>query len=85
MIPELDRIIRKKDTIVLGKSSYSEYALLIHTDEPWMDIDDIRQSLMGHVFPATLTVTRAYFLLSYSPSEKSYPFIRLSIEGRPVT
>jgi hypothetical protein len=82
LIPTLDRILRKKDaTVVLKDPPYSEYVLLIHTDEPWIELDHTRRSLADHVFPATSLITRAYLLISYEPLEKGYPCIRLNIEG----
>lgn len=82
LIPTLDCILRKKDApVALKDPPYSEYVLLVHTDEPWMELDHIRRSLAGHVFPATSLITRAYFLISYCPWEKRYPCIRLKIEG----
>lgn len=82
LIPTLDRIIQRKDApAVLNDPPYSDYVLLVHTDEPWMELDHIRQSLTDHKFPATSLITRAYLLISYDPWEKRYPCIRLNIES----
>jgi hypothetical protein len=58
---------------------YSEYVLVIHTDEPWMEIEHTRHVLSTHVFAATSLITRAYLLISYDPIENRYPCIRLNI------
>lgn len=80
LVPALDRILRKKDTPAVVKDlPYSEYVLVIHTDEPWIEIEHTRHVLSTHVFPATSLITRAYFLISYDPFEKRYPCIRLNI------
>ncbi|MFB3082349.1 MAG: hypothetical protein ACE1Z4_02675 [Gammaproteobacteria bacterium] len=80
LIPTLDRIIRLKDSpAALKDPPYSEYVLLVHTDEPWMELDHTRQSLADHIFPATSLITKAYLLISYDPGEKRYPYIRLNI------
>lgn len=82
LIPALDRILRKKDApVTLKDSPYSEYVLLVHTDEPWIELDHVRTSLTIHVFPATSLITRAYLLISYDPLEQRYPCIRLNIKG----
>ncbi len=81
LIPTLDRILRRKDApVALKEPPYSEYVLLVHTDEPWMELEGTRRSLADHVFPVTSLITRAYLLISYCPWEKRYPCIRLNIE-----
>ncbi len=83
LIPTLGEILKKKDTPATVKDlPYSEYVHLIHTDEPWLEIATIRQSLAKHVFPATSLITRAYLLISYDPWEKGYPCIRLNIASK---
>ncbi len=84
LIPKLDEIIRKKDRAVVEGGPYSEYVLLIHSDEPWLEIDRIRVNLAAHVFPATKLISRVYFLISYDPSTRRYPYFRLRIEGAEI-
>ena len=82
LIPTLDRIIRLKDApAALKDPPYSEYVLLVHTDEPWMELEHTRQSLADHVFPATSLISKTYLLISYDPRERRYPCIRLNIKG----
>lgn len=84
LIPKLDQIIRKKDTPSdLKDAPHSEYVLLIHTDEPRLELDYIRCSLAKHIFAQTNLITRAYLLISYDPMEKRCPCIRLNIERKP--
>ncbi len=84
LIPRIDQIIRKKDKPTNLKTiPYSEYVLLIHTDEPWLELRSIERTLAKYMFARTMLITRAYLLISYDPWEKRYPCIRLNFEGRP--
>jgi len=83
LVPALARIIRKKDAASAVKEGpYAQYVLVLHTDEPWLVVDDVRRALAGHVFPTTCLITRAYLLISYDPFEKRYPCIPIRIQDR---
>ena len=81
LIPALDDILRKKDAPTKLKGGpYSEYVLVIYTDEPWLELEHTRRLLANHVFPVTTLITKAYLLVSYEPSERAYPCIPLNLE-----
>lgn len=79
-VPSLGRLLHRKDAPAKLKGGpYSEYVLLIHTDEPWLDFDQARRAVSCHEFPATSLITSAYFMLSYCPRGSEYPCISLRI------
>lgn len=74
LIPELQRLIGKKDAPSnLKGGPYSEYVLVIFSDEPWLEYDYVEEALANHFFKTPKLITRAFLLLSYSPFIKSYP------------
>ena len=79
LIPKLGDLIRKKDRAVVKGGPYSEYVLLIHTDE--LDLNYIDQSLDEHVFPRTNLITKAYLLISYHPIQNGCTYFRLRINN----
>lgn len=82
LVPTLQSIIEKKDTPTQLKGGpYAGYILIIHTDEPWLEIDRIQTSLRGHVFAPTCLITQAYLLISYDPFRKEYPLFDLRLPG----
>ncbi len=83
LVPALqDRLSGKDSPTGLKDSPYSEYVLLIYSDEPWLEIEEARSSLAHHIFLPTTLITKAYLLFSYSPWEKRYPCVRLNIAER---
>ena len=73
LIPELERILTKKDAPSNAKGGpYDQYVLLVFSDEPWLEGQYIETELLKHDFPATSLVTRAFLLLSYDPFIRSY-------------
>ena len=82
LISELDAIIRTKDGASLREGdSFSDYVLLVYTDEAMESLDATIALLEKHAFPATTLITRAFFLISYLPGFE-YPLIELKIAGR---
>lgn len=80
LIPELQRILLKKDTPSdLKEPPYPEYIVLIFSDEPWMEHAYIEQQLAIHHFYTPKLITRAFLLLSYSPFIQSYPCFELQL------
>ena len=66
LIPRLRERIREKDNPSDPKDPpYSEYVLLVYTDEPRLGFVRAREILAHHLFPATPLITRAYLLFSY--------------------
>jgi hypothetical protein len=82
LIPELDAIIRRKDAPSnLKGGPYSEYVLLIHTDEA-LEFAYVQLILADHVFPQTRLTTRVYLVTSYDPWDKRCHCLRLNIDRR---
>jgi hypothetical protein len=81
LISELEQILAKKDRGSPRGGPYSEYVLVVYSDEPWIEIDRVRRDLGSYIFAPTNLITKAFLLLSYSPFEKGYPCIPLQIGG----
>ena len=81
LIPKLAEILQKKDKAKIKGGPYSEYVLLIASDETWLLPDFVEQSLAKHIFSKTRLITKAYLLLGYDPSVQRCPYFRLKIEG----
>lgn len=75
----LEARVRAKDSPSGVKGGpYSEYWLLIHSDEPALSISEVRKHMAGvSPFPVKL-ITNAFLLLSYHPNE-GYPYVRLPL------
>jgi hypothetical protein len=73
-----DRVAAKDNPAEVKGGPYSEYWLLIHTDEPALSITEVRK-LMGGIapFPVKL-ITDAFLLLSYHPND-GHPYVRLPL------
>jgi len=85
LVTALEKIIRKKDRpSSLRSGPYTQYVLVIHTDEPWLIVEDARRILAEHTFPPTNLVTRAYLLMSYDPIEKQLHCIPVRVQDRDV-
>ncbi len=62
---------------------YGAHVVIIHTDEPLLNIERVR-ALIGSVrFEPMALVTRAFLLLSYAPDSKSCPYIELQFSSNP--
>jgi hypothetical protein len=59
------------------KRSYERYALVIHTDEMFLDSDRVERFLNGASFTTSL-ITDAFLGLSYKPG-KGYPVFPLEL------
>ncbi|USE80762.1 hypothetical protein NDR89_13485 [Cupriavidus gilardii] len=57
------------------------YIIVIFTDEPMLPITTVRELLDRHSFQRPEGVSRAFLLLSYDPTTKSYPYVDLSLSG----
>jgi hypothetical protein len=66
-----------KDRVVLKGGPYSEYIVLVFTDEPALTPDIVSGTLEGVSFGPFQQVDRAYFLLSYMPATGGYPYYKL--------
>ncbi len=77
-----DRIIAKgaRYNKLKGGPYEGGYVVLIHTDEPMLPIETVRQFLDGLIFGRPKGVTRAFLLLSYDPALKTCPYIELPLD-----
>ena len=83
LVTEIEKIIQRKDKpSILKGGPYAQYVLVIHTDEPWLIVEDARQLLADHTFPPTGLITRAYLLMSYDPIEQQLHCIPMKIQDR---
>jgi len=81
LVPRLNSLIQRKDGATTIKGGpYTEYVLVINTDEPGLEAAWARARLSNYVFPATSLITRAFLLLSYCPFEQRCPCIELRID-----
>lgn len=78
LLPELQKILHRKDNPTEIKGGpYSEYVLLIFSDEPWLEREYVERSLAEHIFERTSVIGRAFLLLSYDPHIQRYPCYEL--------
>jgi len=55
------------------------YLVVIHTDEPDLNIDKVARYLEGHRFSRLQHITQAFLLLSYAPSVNRCPNFELQL------
>lgn len=80
LLPALEKLVRRKDRPMDVKGGpYSQYVLIIFSDEPWLERDYVERSLKEHTFAATELITRAFLLLSYDPFLQRYPCYELQL------
>jgi hypothetical protein len=76
LIAALQAMLIVKDAAKL-KRTYERYALVIHTDECFLDSENVERFLKGARFKASL-ITHAFLGLSYEPG-KGYPVFPLEL------
>lgn len=82
LIPEIQRILTNKGSPSdLKDPPYSEYIVVIFSDEPWMEHDSVELQLQSHRFIKPELITRAFFLLSYSPYVNGYPCYEIQFQN----
>lgn len=80
LVPALEKLVRRKDKPRdVNGGPYSQYVLLIFSDEPWLERDYVELSFKEHTFDATALITRAFLLLSYDPFLQRYPCYELRL------
>jgi hypothetical protein len=73
-----NRVAAKDHPSGVKGGPYSEYWLLIHTDEPALSVTEVRKHMQGiQPFPVKL-ITQAFLLLSYHPND-GHPYVRLPL------
>jgi hypothetical protein len=75
-----ERITRKDLSQVKG-GPYSQYILIIYSDEPRILDYHLIEFVRTCKFGPTRFLNRVFFLLSYSPWEKCCPYIELKLDG----
>jgi hypothetical protein len=79
LLGELQLRLNKKDKKLSRARGgpYDAYVVIIHTDEPLLNIECVRSLLDSAHFRPTALVDRAFLLLSFDPKSQSCPFIEL--------
>lgn len=78
VIGEIQKRISRKDTVAYAGGPYAAHVLVIHTDEIALD-HETYLPLLGKASFSASTIAEVYFLFSYNPGVKGYPFVRLQI------
>lgn len=79
VLDRLERILLSKDKKHYHGQPYSKIVLVIFTDEPFLEPNDMVPTIEMHQFPKVTTINEAYLLFSYDPRVHSYPFVKLII------
>ena len=80
IIRAIDERLKAKDRHTKIKGGpYANYIVIIHTDEPTLNVTYVNSLLKGVCFEKRKLVNRAFLLLSYDadPEVKTYPYIEL--------
>ena len=78
----LDRvqwIISEKDQKNFYGGPYSKIILVIFTDEPFIDPDEVIPYLQQHEFAETNQIGEIYLLFSYDPRYHTCPYLKLKL------
>lgn len=78
VINEIQKIITKKDQVKYFGGPYFKTILVIHTDEIALDHEKYCDILAEAVFIAQ-KIDEVFFLFSYRPQVKTYPYVRLNL------
>jgi len=78
VINEIQKIITKKDRVKYFGGPFFKTLLVIHTDEIALDHESYCDILAEAVFSAQ-KIDEVFFLFSYRPQVKTYPYIRLKL------
>jgi hypothetical protein len=83
-ITALQNRLSEKDArfLALKGTPYSGgYLVVVHTDEPELNIEKVAHYLEGHRFVELRHITQAFLLLSYTPSLERCPNFELHLDG----
>lgn len=81
VINAIKEILKEKDTKNYIGGPYFKLILIIFTDELTISSERYSLILNSKVFPTCKQINEVYFLFSYDPGIKSYPYIHLKLEG----
>jgi len=60
---------------------YANYILIIHTDEPVLNVDYAKALLKEYRFSKRILIDRAFLFIFYDPIYKTYPYIELEFKN----
>jgi len=78
VVSEVQKRISRKDKVTYDGGPYAAHVLVIFTDEISLD-HEVYLPVLGQATFSASTISEAYFLFSYRPGVKGYPYIRLQI------
>lgn len=79
VIGEIQKRISRKDSVTYVGGPYAAHVLVVHTDEIALD-HEAYLPVLGHTSFSASTIAEVYFLFSYHPAVKGYPYVRLQIK-----
>ncbi|WP_310384306.1 hypothetical protein [Roseateles sp.] len=72
-------LLAQKDSKTFHGGPYASVVVCLFTDEPLLTIDRLELELAGKLFGPYEQVDRAYLVVSYDPSTKTYPVVELNL------
>lgn len=78
-LQKLESILLQKDRKHYQGGPYSKLVLVIFTDEPFLDPDEVIPVIEKHDFPKTAQISDAYLLFSYDARIHGYSFVKLKL------
>jgi len=79
LVESLQSILNRKGLRSFGGASGTQSVLVIHTDEFYLNADNVAAVLKDIVFKKASTIQRAFFLLSYDPNRGGYRYCELRL------
>ena len=79
----LQEILERKGMRSLGGRSGQQSVLVIHSDEFYLNADNVASVLSTTRFKKPSTIQRAFLVLSYDPTRGGYRYFELQLGGMP--
>ena len=79
LVDSLQSILDRKGLRSFGGASGTQSVLVIHTDEFYLNADNVADALKDIVFKKASTIRRAFLLLSYDPNRGGYRYLDLRL------
>jgi hypothetical protein len=79
LVSRVQERISNKATRSIGGSTGVQSILVIHTDEEYLNADNVSVMLTGIHFTKPRTIRRIFLLLSYDPSRGGYRYVELEL------
>jgi hypothetical protein len=79
LVDSVQSILDRKGLRSVGGASGTQSVLVIHTDEFYLNADNVADALKEAVFKKPSTIQRAFFLLSYDPTRGGYRYFDLRL------